>query len=149
MPPEIALAAALLGGRVQQQLLVPAIRYGSLVPIGQLVRESARPEAPRFACVWTPSFSKARRKLVSVLRGAAGNQYVGLTLYPSLRSFELAAGQKAFEMKSRRNWRRFWTVLVSDPHDEAELEAVPKLIRPLVRPFEEWLSSLAVLSREA
>ena len=32
-------------------------------------------------------------------------------------------------MQSRRNWRRFGPVLVSDPHDEAELEAVPKLIR--------------------
>ena len=54
---------------------------------------------------------------------------VGLTAYPSPRSFELAAGQKAVEMQSRRNWRRFGPVLVSDPHDEAELEAVPKLIR--------------------
>ena len=52
-----------------------------------------------------------------------------MTAYPSPRSFELAAGQKAVEMQSRRNWRRFGPVLVSDPHDEAELEAVPKLIR--------------------
>ena len=149
MPPEISLAAALLGGRVQQQLLVPAIRYASLVPIPQLARDSMRCEAPRFACVWTRQFAKARRKEIAVLRGAAGNQYVGLTVYPSLRSFELAAGQKAFQMGKRRNWRRFWTVLVSDPKDEAELAAVPKLIRPLVRPFDEWLSALAVLSRES
>jgi hypothetical protein len=148
VPPEIALVAALLGGRVQQQLLVPAIRYGSLTPIAQLVEERRRCEAPRFACGWTPSFAKARRKLISVLRGAAGNQYVGLTVYPSLRSFELGAGQKAVEMKARRNWRRLWTILVSDPRDEAELNAIPKLVRPLVRPFEEWLSSFSVLSRE-
>ena len=142
------MAAALLGGRVQQQLLVPAIRYGSLVPIAQLVRDSKRCEAPRFACVWTPSFAKARRKLISVLRGAAGNQYVGLTVYPSLRSFELGAAQKAVEMKARRTWRRLWTILVSDASNEAEINTIPKPMRQFARSFEEWLSSVAVLSRQ-
>ena len=142
------MSAALLGARVQQQLLVPAIRYSSLAPVAQLVAEGNRRAAPRFACAWTLLFAKERRPLTMVLRGAAYNQYVGLTVYPSLRSFELGAAQKAVEMKGARTWRRLWTILVSDASNEAELNTIPKLMRPFARPFEEWLSSVAVLSRQ-
>ena len=134
------MAAALLGARVQQQLLVPAIRSSSLAPVAQLAAEQRRREAQRFACAWTLVFAKERRPLTLVLSGAAGNQYVGLTVYPSMRSFELGAGQKAFEMKARRTWRRLWTILVHDTSNEAELKTIPKSVRPLARSFEEWLA---------
>ena len=142
------MAAALLGARVQQQLLVPAIRYSSLAPVAQLAAEQRKRGAPRFACAWTHAFERERRPLTTVLRSAACNQYVVLFVYPSMHSFERGAGQKAKEMKTRRGWRRLWTILVSDARNEDELETIPKAVRPVARSVEEWMTSVATLSRK-
>ena len=139
------MAAALLGARVQQQLLVPAIRYSSLAPVAQLAAEQRRRGAPRFACAWTQAFERERRPLTTVLHSAACNQYVGLFVYPSMHSFVMGAGQKAKEMK---NATRLWTMLVSDARNEDELETIPKAVRPLARSVEEWMTSVATLSRK-
>ena len=124
IPDDLRLAAAFLGARVQEELLVPALHFAPLV-------------RHTFAC--TQHFQRKHASLMAVIRGAAARVVVPGTARIRLRTLaQFADEYDRMEEKSRARQRKKWTLLYEAIAD-VEVANVSAAVKGVSRSLPEFM----------
>ena len=124
IPDDLRLAAAFLGARVQEELLVPALHFAPLVK-------------HTFAC--TQHFQRKHAGLMAVIRGAAAQAVVPGTARIRVRTpGQFAAEYDRLADRSRAYQRKWWTFLY-EAMEDVEVASVSDAVKGVARSLPEFM----------
>ena len=124
IPDNLKLAAAFLGARVQEELLVPALHFATLA-------------RHTFAC--TQHFQRRHAGVMAVIRGVAARVYVPKTARIRLRTpAQFIAEYDGMPEKSRARQRTWWTLLY-EAIEDVELTDVSDEGKEVARSLPEFM----------
>ena len=124
IPDDLRLAAAFVGARVQEELLVPALHFSPLA-------------RHTFAC--TKHFRRKHAGVTAAIRGAAARACVPGTTRITLRSVDqFVATYDGMPQKSKARQRKWWTLLYEDVQD-VEVGGVSDQVKEVARSLPEFM----------
>ena len=125
LPMEVRLVAAFVGARLQEQLLVPAVKFRAL-------------GAHTFA--FSGDFLQKHKRLVPIIRAAAARPVVGQAKVSVLKKRAFLAEVRKKAEKGGHAWKKTMTFLYSNA-DDAETKSLSEAEAQVARSIEEFLQS--------